>query len=182
MRRTKLAATDADITGSLQSWTITAGNDDGIFAINGATGEITVLDNTNLDRETTDTYLLTLTVGDGVNTSAVQTVTINVTDVNDNAPVITAAQSFNVAEDAVNTTSAGTVLATDADITGSLQDWTITAGNGDGIFAINGATGEITVFDNTNLDRETTDTYVLTLTVGDAVNTSAVETVSRSRR
>jgi carbon monoxide dehydrogenase subunit G len=171
-------ATDADTTGSLQSWTITAGNDDQIFAIDGGTGQITVADNTNLDRETTGTYVLTLTVGDGVNTSDTETVTINVTDVNDTAPVITEAQSFDVAEDAAYATSVGTAVATDEDTTGSQQSWTITAGNEDDIFAIDGGTGQITVADNTNLDRETIDTYELTLTVGDGMNTSDTETVT----
>ena len=273
-----VAAIDA---GTLQAWTITAGNGDGVFAINAGTGEITVVDNANLNHETIDTYVLTLTVGDEVHTSDSETitihvtdvneadpvandqnfaivenlangtsvgmvaasdadtsqtltyaitagntntaftinsstgditvndmgeldyetkasydltvqvtdsqsptrsdtatVTINVTDVNDNAPVITSGQSFNVAEHAVNTTSVGTVLATDVDTTGSLETWTITAGNDDAIFAINNASGEITVADNTNLDYEAADTYVLTLTVGDGVNTSATMSVT----
>ena len=173
-----IAATDVDTVGSLQNWQITAGNTDNIFGINAATGEITIVDNTNLDFETTTSYVLTLTVGDGVNTSAAETVTINITDVNDNAPVITASQSFGVAESATNGTSVGTVAATDADTVGSLQNWQITTGNTDNVFGINAATGEITVTDNTNLDFETTTNYVLTLTVDDGVNTPAAETVT----
>ena len=127
------------------------------------TGEITVADNTNLNYESATSYVLGIQVGDGANTSATETVTINVTDVNDVTPTITAGQSFNVAEDAANSTSVGTVAATDPDTVGSLTGWTIVSGNGDGVFQINASTGEITVADNTNLDRESaSSSYVLT--------------------
>ena len=173
-----VAATDADTTGSLTGWTIVSGNGDGVFQINSSTGEITIADNTNLDREVTGSYVLGVQVGDGVNTSATETVAITVTDANDTAPVITASQSFNVSEAAGNGASVGTVAATDADTTGSLTGWTIVSGNGDGVFQINSSTGEITIADNTNLDREVTGSYVLGVQVGDGVNTSATETVA----
>lgn len=93
-------------------------------------------------------------------------------------PVITAGQSFNVNENAANSTSVGIVLATDPDAGTTFSDWTITFGNGDGVFAINSSSGEITVVDNTNLDFETTTNYTLTLTVSDGVNTSVAEEVT----
>ncbi|MRT93835.1 cadherin domain-containing protein [Ancylomarina sp. 16SWW S1-10-2] len=171
-------ATDDDASTTFSSWTITAGNTNSVFAINESTGEITITDNTNLDFETTITYTLSVTVGDGVNTSSVQTVSVNVTDINDELPVITASQTFNIDEDAVNNASVGTVLATDADAGTTFSSWTITGGNSDAIFVINESTGEITIADNTNLDFETTTTYTLSLTVGDGENTSSVQTVS----
>nr|WP_320022325.1 Calx-beta domain-containing protein [uncultured Draconibacterium sp.] len=173
-----ILATDADAGTTLSNWTITEGNGDGIFAINSSTGEITVTDNTNLDYETKTSYSLTVTVSDGTNISAGETVTVNVNNINDNTPVITASQSFNVSEDAANTTSVGTVAATDADLGTTLSDWTITEGNGDGIFAINSSTGEITVTDNTKLDYETSTSYYLTVTVSDGSHTSSSETIS----
>jgi ABC-type uncharacterized transport system auxiliary subunit len=171
-------ATDADAGTSFSSWTITAGNDDGIFAINTSTGAITVFDKTNLDYETTTSYTLSLTVSDGLNTSASADVTIDINPINDNTPVVTASQSFNVDENAADNTSVGAVLATDADAGTSFSNWTITAGNDDGIFAINTSTGAITVFDKTNLDYETTTSYTLSLTVSDGLNTSALETIT----
>ncbi|HDZ20438.1 MAG TPA: DUF4347 domain-containing protein [Phycisphaerae bacterium] len=173
------SASDPDAGDSL-TYSITAGNGDGVFAINSSTGQITVADNSNLDRETTTSYALIVQVEDTGALIDTATITVNVTDINDTTPVITASQSFAVAENAADTISVGTALATDADTSGSLQSWTITAGNGDGIFAINSSTGEITVTDNSNLDRETTASYTLTLTVGDGVNTSATETVTIS--
>jgi hypothetical protein len=173
-----VVATDADTVGSLTGWTITAGNGDGIFQINSTTGEITIASNTNLDYEATSNYVLTVQVGDGVNTSVTETVAISIDDANDTAPVVTPSQTFNITEAASNGDSVGTVVATDADTVGVLGGWTITAGNGDGIFQIDSTTGEITIASNTNLDFETTNSYVLTVEVGDGVNTSVTETVA----
>ena len=173
-----ILATDTDAGTTFSNWTITEGNGDGIFAINSSTGEITVTDNTNLDYETKTSYSLTVTVSDGTNTSAGETVTVNVNNINDNTPLVTASQSFNVNEDAANATSVGTVAATDADAGTTLSDWTITEEDGDGIFAINSSTGEITVTDNTKLDYETRTSYYLTVTVSDGSHTSSSETIS----
>ena len=76
-------ATDTDTVGSLQGWTIAAGNTNGVFTIDPVTGEITVSDLTLLDFETTPSYVLTLTVTDGVHTSALEHLTIHITDVDE---------------------------------------------------------------------------------------------------
>ena len=57
----------------------------GRFAIDASTGEITVADSAQLDFETTPTFTLDLTVSDGVNTSAVQGVTVNLSDVGESS-------------------------------------------------------------------------------------------------
>ena len=174
-----VAATDN--RNAFSNWTITAGNGLGIFEIDVSSGEITITDNTNLDREASASHVLTLTVSDGVNTSAAQTVTISVNDLNDILPIITAAQTFSIDENSDNGTSVGTVIATDADVTATtFSSWTITAGNDDGIFAINANTGAITIADKTSLDREAIASHVLTLTVSDGVNTSDTQTVTIS--
>ena len=84
----------------------------------------------------------------------------NVAPVADNA-------TFSVSESAANTTVVGTVTATDADTPAQTLTYAITAGNGDGVFAINGSTGQITVADNSSLDYETTAQYSLTVQVTD---------------
>lgn len=170
-------ATDPQTGTTFSGWTITGGNADGIFGINGSTGQITVVNNTNLDYESTTTYALQLTVSDGTNTSVGQTVTVNINPENDELPVVTAGLSFSVADTVGNGTPVGTVTATDPDGATVFSGWTITGGDTDGIFAINGATGQITVVDNTNLDSFTTNSYALTVTVSDGVNTSVVEPV-----
>ena len=73
---------------------------------------------------------------------------------NDTAPIVTASQLFRIAENASNGDSLGLVGAMDADVTGSLQTWSIVSGNGDGVFEIDAATGELRILSNANLDRD----------------------------
>ncbi|MUP40134.1 cadherin domain-containing protein, partial [Labilibaculum euxinus] len=172
-------ATDGDAGTSFSAWTETGGTGASIFEINASSGAITVTDNSGIDYETTTSYTYTVTVSDGINTSTAETITINITDVNDVAPIVTASQTFNIDEDASNTTSVGTVLATDSDATATtFSSWTITAGNTNSVFAINSSTGEITVNDANELDYESITSYSLSITVSDGVNTSVTETVT----
>ena len=173
-----VVATDADVGTTFSNWTITSGNADGIFAINSATGMLSVLSNANLDFETTTNYTLGITVSDGANTSAVETVAISILPENDNLPVVDPAQTFNVSELAANGTSLGVVTATDNDAGTTFSSWTITSGNADGNFSINGSTGELTILSNANLDFETTTNYTLGISVSDGANTSAIETIA----
>jgi autotransporter-associated beta strand protein len=91
------------------------------------------------------------------------------------APVITAAQGFSVAENVALATVVGTVVATDADANSTLSGWTIVSGNTGSAFAINAATGQITVAGAINY--EGTQSYSLGVTVSDGTATSAVGTV-----
>ena len=158
-------ATDADNDGL--TFSITNGNASDAFAINASSGAITVAG--TLDHETTPTFTLTVQVSDGIAT-ANAVITINVTNVNDNAPTI-AAQTFSVAENVANGTAVGTVAATDAD--GDNLTFTITAGNTGDAFAINGTTGAITIAGT--VDYETTQTYTLTVQVSDGTNTAEAD-------
>jgi hypothetical protein len=185
-------ATDGDVTPTtFQDWRITAGNTDKDgdmvlpFVINASTGAITVNDAGDLDRELTAIFTLSVTVSDGVHTSAVQTVTINLTDVNDVTPVVTPGQSFSVAENSGTTPTEWKVQATDGDVTPTtFQDWRITAGNtdkdGDSVlpFTLNSSTGVITINDAGDLDREQTTSFTLSVTVSDGVHTSDVQTLT----
>ena len=141
----------------------------GLFVIDGSTGVVTL--NGVLDRENAASHNITVRATSTDTSFSTQTFTIAVLDVNDTPPIITAGQTFDVDEDAIVSDSVGTVVATDADITGTLSGWTITAGNGDGVFAINASTGEITIADTTNLNHEGSDQYTLTVEVSDGVTT-----------
>src|SRR5262249_30996767 len=149
-----VVTTDGDVTPTtFQGWAIVGGT--GAFAIDAATGAITVADSTQLDREATPSIILSVTVSDALNTSAAQTVTITLTDVNDVTPVLTAGQTFSVAENSANGTAVGTVAATDGDVTPTtFQGWAITGGTGVGVFAIDASTGAVSVLDGTRLDFE----------------------------
>ncbi|MDE0921262.1 MAG: cadherin domain-containing protein, partial [Arenicellales bacterium] len=80
------------------------------------------------------------------------------------APEI-ADQSFDTAENVSNGTAVGTVVTTDADA-GDTLSYVITAGNGDGEFAINSRTGAITTA--AAIDYEMINQYTLTVTVSDS--------------
>ena len=164
---------DTDLDGQALTYSITGGNTDGIFSIDAGTGAITVSNNTNLDYETTQQYVLTVEATDGTTTDTAA-LTIDVTNVNDNAPLINDVTT-SVAEDAVNATAVANLneanTGNDTDLDGQALTYSITAGNADGIFSIDAGTGAITVSNNTNLDYETTQQYVLTVEATDGTNT-----------
>jgi len=162
-----LAAKDADATFTF-SYSITAGNGLGAFGIDASTGQLTVADSSKLDIETTPHFVLTVEVSDGGPGPArtdTAPVTVNLTDVNEFAPVLDDA-AFNISENSANGAAVGTLAATDADATHAFS-YSITAGNGSGAFEINASTGQLTVADSSTLDIETTPQFLLTVEVSD---------------
>ena len=148
----------------------------GLVAIDPVTGVVTV--NGAIDFETTPQLTFTVRATSTDTSFSTQTFTVDVLDRNDNAPVVTSGQSFAVAENSVNGTPIGVVIATDVDTLGVLQSWQITGGTGATAFVINAATGEISVADSTQLNFEVSTSFTLLVTVSDGVQTSAVQTVT----
>ncbi|MDR6121340.1 LPXTG-motif cell wall-anchored protein [Bacillus sp. SLBN-46] len=157
-----VSANDAD-AGSALTYEITSGNEVGAFAIDAQTGEVTVADASQLDYETVKGFILSVKVSDGTH-SEVTTVTINLTNLNDNHPVV-GDKVFGVDENSGNGTAVGTVTGTDAD--GDTLSYSLVSGNETGAFAINSATGEIMVADGSLLDYEAKTTYVVTVQASD---------------
>ena len=152
------AATDADLPAELLSYSILSGDSNSGFAID-ANGQITIADASTLDLDYENGALvatLTVQVSDGMN-AAQQTVTVNVTPVNDNIPIFTAggSQTFTIVENSANSTVVGSAAATDADLPAELLSYTVISGDPNGGFAID-ANGEITIADASvlNLDYE----------------------------
>lgn len=162
-------ALDQDTTApnNTLTWAITSGNASGAFAINPTTGAITVANSTPLNFETTTSFTLGISVTDGGTPtgSDTSTVTINITDVNE-APVVTGG-TFSLPENSANTTAVGTATGTDVDLPAQTFTWAITAGNTGGAFAINPATGAITVATTAALDFETNPSFALTVQATD---------------
>jgi uncharacterized repeat protein (TIGR01451 family) len=73
-----IPVTDIDLPPDTLSFTITAGNDDGVFDIDIATGEIELVDAGQLDYTITPTYVLTVEVDDGNGGSDTATATIDI--------------------------------------------------------------------------------------------------------
>ncbi len=169
---TAVGTVTATTTGSGSvSYAITAGNDAAGFALDAASGALTVAG--TLDHETTPSVSLTLEARAG-GSQATTAVTVTVTDV-DEAPAFGAADyAFNVGEDAAVGAAVGTVSATDPE-DGTLTH-AITAGNEAGAFAIDAGTGALTVAGA--LDYETADNYGLTVTASDAAGHAATADVA----
>lgn len=162
-------ATDVDTVGSVTGYSITAGNTGSAFAISSA-GEITVADTLAIDHEVTTSFNLTITATDSVNESVGVSVIVDINDINDTAPVVGAAGPFSVAEDSADTTSVGSVNATDAD--SAVTGYSISAGNTGNAFAISPA-GQLTVADTNAIDYEVATSFTLTVTATDGVSTSS---------
>jgi len=173
-----VSSTNPDSDDAL-AFSIIAGNTGGAFAINPTTGVITVANSVALDSETNPTYMLTVQASDAgsPSQSGSATITINVADVS--SPPVVSAATFSLAEGSANGTSVGTVSATDPDSDDTLA-FSIISGNTGGAFAINAATGAITVANSTALDFETNPVFTLTVqaTNKDSIAASGTGTIT----
>ncbi|MFN2588456.1 MAG: cadherin domain-containing protein [Actinomycetota bacterium] len=107
--------TDQD-AGQTHTFAITGGNTGGAFQINPGTGEITVADTSDVDFETNPTFNLTVEVTDdgSPNQSGSNTVTVNLTNVNE-SPTDIFLNDTSVAENASINTVVGTISGSDPD-------------------------------------------------------------------
>ena len=173
--------TNSDVdAGDTFTYTITASDPiTPAFAIGSSTGEITVTDTTQLNFETTPTYTLTVEVIDSGLLTDTADIIINLLDDND-APILSPAGPFEIAEDAPNSTQVGTpISATDEDISaGDVLTYTITGGNPGAPFGIGPSNGQITVINSTILDFDTPPaSYNLAIQVTDSEGATDSEIV-----
>ncbi|KAJ4935549.1 hypothetical protein JOQ06_017081, partial [Pogonophryne albipinna] len=150
--------TNAEITYSIRS-----GNEHGKFHIHPLTGAILVAQ--PLDYETCRDYFLTVEARDGGTPplSAITTVNINLTDVNDNAPMFSRElYTTVVSEDATTGESVVQLVAEDVDsqLNGAIL-YSIISGDRDNQFFMDPLRGVIKV--NKPLDRETVPSYSLAI-------------------
>ena len=119
--------------------------------------------------EGTESVEATLSGVVGANLNAAQAVaTTTITETDNTAPVISA-QLFTVDENSAAGTAVGAVIATDPDVAvGQFLTYAITGGNLSGAFAIDPATGQLTVVDPTLLDFEVNPSFALTIQVTDS--------------
>lgn len=171
-----VVATDADAGTTFSQWQIT--DPSGNFVIDPNTGTINLAAGATLDFEVAPSYTVAVSVYDGFRRSAAGNVTINLNNLNDNPPVITAGQAYRIDGGSNNTVAK--VLATDLDDTNqpgftTFGPWAITSGNQNSVFLYD-ATGNLIVARPLLIDWRLSS-YNLGSSVGDGIHTSAVQNV-----
>ncbi|MEZ5658197.1 MAG: DUF4347 domain-containing protein [Burkholderiaceae bacterium] len=170
------SASEPDFTTDLVSYSL---DDDagGRFAIDPLTGIVTVANTALIDFETSVAHNITVraTSSDGSASTALYTVAV--IDINDTPPSVDSA-SLLVPEFSPLGAPVGLLTASDPDTLGSLQNWTITGGSGATVFAIDPATGLISVADPAALDILLNPAFDLDVTVSDGLNTSAPRNIT----
>uniref|UniRef100_A0A672TWJ1 Protocadherin Fat 3 n=1 Tax=Strigops habroptila TaxID=2489341 RepID=A0A672TWJ1_STRHB len=162
-------ATSQDIgTNAEIAYLIRSGNEKGKFRINSKTGVISIFD--ALDYETCKDFYLVVEAKDGGTPalSAVTTVNVNVTDVNDNAPKFSqAVYSAVISEDAAIGESVIMLIAEDLDSPSNGQiHFSIVNGDRDNEFSVDPALGLVKV--KKKLDRERISGYSLVIQARDS--------------
>ena len=158
-----VVATASD--GGALTYGIVGGSSNTAFAIDSATGEVTVADSGQLNFEATPSLTLDVQVDGGAGGVGQATMTIDLNDVNE-APAIDN-QVFNVDENVADGTSLGVVAASDPDA-GDALAFSILDGDVGNAFAINASSGEITVNNPPGLDFELIQVFSLTVQVEDS--------------
>lgn len=160
-----VTATDQD-SGQTLTYSIESGNPNGEFAIDAKTGQIVVANSAALNFEVNPVFNLVVKVADNGAPTLYSTTTVTITlrDVNE-APQISS-QSFKIDEKSPNGLMLGALWASDPDVGQSLA-YFIVSGNSNGAFAINPATGKISVANSAALDFGTTPQFNLQVRVTD---------------
>ncbi|MDF3128288.1 Ig-like domain-containing protein [Kiritimatiellaeota bacterium B1221] len=160
------------------TWSLAGGTP---FAINSSTGAVRV--NAALDRETTPSYTLSISVDDedgGSTADDTVSVVVTITDINDTAPVITS--NGGGASDAINvnegTSAVTTVSATDADTTGSVSYEIVSVGDHND-FSIHSTSGVLTFASTPDYENPTdadlNNIYVVTVRATDGTQSDDQE-------
>ncbi len=173
---TTVTSTDAD-AGQTRTYSIVGGADAALFTIT-AGGVLSFASARNFeaaaDADRNNSYIVQVRVADNGSPSLsdTQTITVNVTDINDNAPAITTAATQSVAE---NTTFVAALASTDADTVGTNPaTFTITGGADAARFAVSG--GNLVFvsapdYENPG-DSDRNNSYVVQVTASDGPNST----------
>lgn len=162
------AALDPD-AGTTLTWSITGGADNAKFTVNASTGALAFVSSPDYespaDADGSNTYVVTLRVSDGTLMDE-KTVTVTVTDVNEE-PAVTSAAAADFAENGSGT--AYSAQASDPDA-GDILTWSI-SGTDAGSFNVNPSTGAVTFktvpdFESP-ADANSDNVYSITVTVSD---------------
>ncbi len=171
-------ASDADATTNSIGYSL---DDDasGRFAINAATGVVTVANGSLLDREAAVSHGITVRATSADGSFATQGFAIALNPVNDNTPVITSngggvSAAISVAE---NTAAVTMVTATDADLPAQTLTYSISGGADAALFTINASSGALSFVAAPNFeapaDAGANNVYDVTVQVSDGTFTDS---------
>jgi VCBS repeat-containing protein len=172
---TTVTATDPD-AGQTLSYSIIGGADAGLFTIDDATGVLSFLSapdfETPADAGANNIYEVQVQVADGNGGTDIQTISLTVTNLNDNAPVFSSGTNSSFAENGGGAAYDGD--ATDADNLGPLT-YSISGADA-ALFDIDAATGEVTFlappdFENP-LDADGDNVYDIVVTASDGTQST----------
>ena len=170
-----VTATDPD-SGTTLTYSITGGADQDAFNIDSSSGELTFVTAPNFESPgsaatpPSNSYIVIVTASNETN-SATQTITVNVTNLNESPTFSSSTRTINVVE---NETTVGTVRATDPD-SGTTLTYSITDGADQDAFNIDQSSGELTFVTAPNY--ETKSSYTVIVTASDETN-SATQTIT----
>jgi endo-1,4-beta-xylanase len=172
-------ATDTDASTAFSQWQINS-DPSGKFVIDAATGTVSLAADAALDFENATSHTISVSVWDGYTRSAAGTVTIQVTNANDNAPQIVGGQAFNIDDGARY--KLGKLAANDADDTNepdftTFSGWQVVGGTGAAVFAIEPNTGELQIKRPLLIDFNLNG-YTVLATVTDGLNVSAAQQIN----
>ena len=165
---TTVLATDADPMETI-AYDIAGGADADAFALDPVSGVLSLRAAQDFEdpADADGRYEVQVRASSSGGLSDTQTLSVTVTDVNE-APAAEA-QDFAVDENSADGTAVGTVLASDPDTVAphNTLSYAIVGGDPGGAFAIEAATGAISVADGAALDHETQPMFVLQVQVSD---------------
>ncbi|OYU48932.1 MAG: hypothetical protein CFE31_10930 [Rhizobiales bacterium PAR1] len=165
---TRVAATDADAVDVI-TYSITGGADSDLFAINGQTGQLYFIERPDFEAlgssAHSNTYDVIVQASDG-HSADVQHLSVTVLDRNE-APTSLTMTNTIVSEAAVAGTVVGRAVGADSDAGAVLTYSFAPNGDANGRFAIDAATGQITVHGASPLNFESSPTETIIIRTTD---------------
>jgi hypothetical protein len=153
-----------------------ATNSDPALSINPETGEVTLASNADFESQTT--YSFTVLLTDYVNATVTQSVTLDINDVDDTAPLITSGDTAVAIDE--NSGSDQVIYTATADDSADVSDTPIAftlSADSDAALSIDASTGEVTL--NADPDHETQSQYSFSVIATDAAgNESSAQSVT----
>ncbi|MCZ8186879.1 MAG: cadherin domain-containing protein [Beijerinckiaceae bacterium] len=177
-----VTAIDQDV-GDTISYSIIGGPDAARFTINALTGTLTFVSNPDFelpaDAGADNVYNIIVQATDQAGGVDIQNLAITVTGVNE-APYFLGITGFTLPENSANGAVIGTIQAADQDAGDTITYSFAPGGNPNGIFAIDAATGLLSVADNSTINFNITPSYSIVVRVTDSfgLSTDQIFTIS----